>query len=73
MTIESITLLIFAILIFVGGAAFVILSLIEKEKRAAIRGALLTFPFSALYSTGSPASRSSPTSNYPDLLSVSWY
>jgi len=49
MTIGSITLLIFAIVIFVVGAAFVILSLIEKEKRAAVRGALLIFPFTAIY------------------------
>jgi len=49
MTAESITLLLFAILIFVGGAAFVILSLIEKEKRAAGRGALITFSFLAVY------------------------
>ena len=49
MTIESITLFIFAILIFAGGAAFVILSLIEKEKRAAARGALLIFSFTAIY------------------------
>ncbi len=48
-TIESITILIFAILSFLGGSAFVILSLIEKEKRAAARGALLIFPFTALY------------------------
>lgn len=49
MTIGSITLLIFAIVTFAGGAVFVILSLIEKEKRAAVRGALITFPFSAIY------------------------
>ncbi len=49
MTIGSITLLIFAIVTFAGGAAFVVLSLIEKEKRAAVRGALITFPFSAIY------------------------
>jgi len=49
MTIESITLSLLAMVTFAGGAAFVVLSLIEKEKRAAVRGALITFPFSAIY------------------------
>lgn len=49
MTIESITLIIFAIVTFAGGAAFVVLSLIEKEKRAAVRGALFIFSFTAIY------------------------
>ena len=49
MTIGSITLLIFAIVTFAGGAAFVVLSLIEKEKRAAVRGVLLIFPYTTIY------------------------
>ena len=49
MIIQTIDLLFFTFLTFGGGAAFVILSLIEKEKRAAIRGACLIFPLTALY------------------------
>jgi len=49
MTIQTLDLLFFGILTFVGGAGFVILSLLEKEKRAAFRGGLLFFPLTAFY------------------------
>jgi len=48
MTIKSINLLL-AIVSFAVGGAFVVLSLIEKEKRAAFRGALITFSFTAIF------------------------
>lgn len=49
MAISSTILIIFAVFTFGGGAAFVVLSLIEREKRAAIRGSMLTIPFTAIY------------------------
>ena len=49
MAISSIILITFAILFFTAGAAFLVLSLIEKEKRAAIRAAMITIPMTAIY------------------------
>jgi hypothetical protein len=49
MDIESISLIIFALLTFGGGAAFVVLSLIENENRAVFRGSMITIPITALY------------------------
>ena len=49
MAISSLILIIFAILIFTAGAAYLVLSLIEKEKRAAVRAAGITIPMTAIY------------------------
>jgi len=49
MDVESYCLIIFAFLTFGGGAAFVVLSLIEKENRAVFRGAMITIPITAIY------------------------
>jgi ferredoxin len=49
MTIETLTLLFFTVLTGGLGAVFVVLSLIEKEKKAAFRGAVLIFPITAIY------------------------
>ena len=49
MAISSLILIIFAILIFTAGAAYLVLSLIEREKRAAVRAAGITIPMTAIY------------------------
>ncbi|HDN05258.1 MAG TPA: 4Fe-4S dicluster domain-containing protein [Chloroflexi bacterium] len=49
MAISLIILVTFSILIFTAGAAFLVLSLIEKEKRAAVRAAMITVPMTAIY------------------------
>lgn len=49
MTARSIILIIFGISIIGAGTAFVIISLIERENRAVIRGAAFFFPVGALY------------------------
>ena len=49
MTIASLILIIFTVLIFAAGAAFAALSFIEKEKMAALRVLIITVPLSVLF------------------------
>lgn len=49
MTIASLILMIFAGLIFAAGVSFAVLSLIEKEKKAALRVSIITIPLTVVF------------------------